>query len=121
MNRTSGSGLAALIASTMGKTFRRCRANSVPDLSGRGDRWCLSLETGREAAPTGRCSNLRTHSRDRDFSSHKSVAHHASAKERLGRYPPESGPIMLTLSFVVHDPKQTFGLRWPAMLPNRFG
>jgi hypothetical protein len=52
----------------MGRTFRRCRANSVPDLSARGDRWCLGLETGREAAPTGRCTNLRTHSRNRDFS-----------------------------------------------------
>jgi hypothetical protein len=40
------------------------------------------------------------------FPSHKSVAHHAPAKERLGRYPPESGLIMLTLSFVVHDPKR---------------
>jgi hypothetical protein len=27
-----------------------------------------------------------------------------------GRYAPESGPIMLTLSFVVHDPTETWGV-----------
>ena len=31
------------------------------------------------------------------------------AVDLFGRYAPESGPIMLTLSFVVHDPNRTWG------------
>jgi hypothetical protein len=34
----------------------------------------------------------------------KTVRLNVAPKERVGRYAPESGPIMLTLSFVVLDP-----------------
>jgi hypothetical protein len=34
------------------------------------------------------------------------------AKERLGRDAPESGRVMLTLSFVVRDPKETLTARF---------